>query len=127
MAVKIITHDRRVGRTIEAQSRESMLSAHIQHPNVVTTYKAGVLGRISLLGSPSVSLVLACSMHVPGGCMPALSAFLTLPAPWHGILPAETEEQQNCMFGSAGLQAGWRRLRTGSWGRTQSRLDDVEC
>jgi hypothetical protein len=52
VAVKIITHDRRISRSIEAQCRESMLSAHIQHPNVVTTYKASALCRTPPAGSP---------------------------------------------------------------------------
>ena len=42
VAVKVIAHDRRVGSNIEAQCRESMLSSHIQHPNVVTTYKVPI-------------------------------------------------------------------------------------
>lgn len=39
--MKIINHDKRVGANMDAQRRESVLSSHIQHPNVVTTYKVG--------------------------------------------------------------------------------------
>ena len=39
VAVKIVSHDGDVGHRMDVL-RESLLSANIQHPNVVSTYKA---------------------------------------------------------------------------------------
>ena len=84
VAVKIVSHDGDVGHRLDVL-RESLLSANIQHPNVVSTYKARCQGsspRTLLTCWPSWSVAYASNLvdTLRYGCM-CCQAACFLPAP----------------------------------------------